>query len=59
MNEQLPKSLRDAYDIDAFEKVGHELIDFLGQHLRKCKDGSERVINYVPPEEEYDYWADY
>ncbi len=59
MNEQLPKSLRDAYDIDAFEKVGHELIDFLGQHLRKCKDGSERVIKYVPPEEEYDYWANY
>jgi len=59
MNETLSKPLSDAYDIDAFEKVGHQLIDFLGQHLRKCKEGNSKVITYVEPEDEYAYWADY
>jgi len=59
MNENLSKPLNEAYDIDAFEKVGHQLIDFLGQHLRKCKEGSNKVITYVEPEDEYAYWLDY
>ncbi len=59
MKDNLPLTVDAAYDIDTFEKVGHQLIDFLGDHLRKCKEGKEKVINYVDPEEEYKYWAAY
>jgi len=59
MNDTLSNTLQEAYDVDTFRQTGHQLVDLLADHLRKCKDGEGPVINYIAPEEEYQYWKSY
>lgn len=59
MDDALSPNLEAAFDIDRFQSIGHELIDLLADHLRKCKEGANKVIDYRDPEEEYSFWSSY
>lgn len=59
MDDAFSPSLEAAFDIDRFRSIGHELIDVLADHLRKCKEGADKVIDYRDPEEEYNFWSSY
>jgi len=49
--------LSRAYDVRAFRKLGHELIDLLSDQLEKTmNDLNEQVIPYRSPEEELAFW---
>ncbi len=54
MNKEL---LIAVYSSENFRKRGHRLIDQLADHLdRSINEKSAKVIDWNPPENEYEYW---
>lgn len=55
------KLLSSAYrDTQTFERIGHELISSLAQHINEATKGDqETVIPYQNPNAEYDFWKNY
>lgn len=52
-------SLARAFDTKEFRQIGHKLIDQLSDHLDRCKKGQHKVISFVEPSEELEFWKDY
>lgn len=50
--------LKKAYDAETFRKQGHELIDFLANHLKKMQSdtATSKVLNWIPPEDLFTKW---
>jgi L-2,4-diaminobutyrate decarboxylase len=53
------KKMQEVFDPSEFRQVGHELIDFLADHINDSINGNiEKTIPYVGPEDMYNYWDD-
>jgi len=51
--------LEKAFDIESFREEGHQMIDKIADQLRSASLGEGKVLQYIEPEEEYEYWKDY
>lgn len=48
--------LEAAYNVDAFRKTAHNLIDMLSDHLLQGQQNKVKVLHYQTPEKELDFW---
>ncbi|PQB05260.1 pyridoxal phosphate-dependent decarboxylase family protein [Aureitalea marina] len=52
--------LHQAYNPTVFHENGQAVLDMLHKHLTKMQDpGPTKVIDYIDPEEEYQFWKDH
>lgn len=56
MNDFSKTKLLEAYDVENFRNVGHQLIDLLANHIASAQQRKQPVIAYKTPEESLVYW---
>lgn len=58
-NNPLNNNFNDLYDPETFRKKGYSLIDQLTEYLDTSIHNKRKVIEYIHPNEEYEYWDQY
>lgn len=48
--------LRQVYNPDLFQKEAHQLVDVLTNHFRKTQSEEGKVMNWLAPNEQLDFW---
>ncbi len=51
--------LKEAYSPNAFRKNGHRLVDLIADYLENAGNEEQKVMNWVEPGNQFDFWKDY
>ena len=49
--------LKKAYDPESFRQMGHELIDFMADHLASTQEGNGKAIPFSSPDDSWRKWS--
>jgi len=55
----LKDKLKAAYNPDDFRKNGHRLIDMLADYIEEARNGTQKVMAWKEPDEQYEFWKNY
>ena len=55
----MKNKLKAAYNPDAFRENGHRMIDLLVDYLEEVRHGTQKVMDWKEPDEQYEFWKNY
>ena len=53
------KNLEKAYNSEDFREKGHQLVDYIANHLEESYREETKVISYKTPSDQLEYWKSY
>lgn len=55
----MKNNLKAVYDPVSFRENGYKLIDLLADYLEEAGTGKQKVVPWVEPDEQYEFWENY
>ncbi|MEL7003144.1 MAG: hypothetical protein AAFN93_10460 [Bacteroidota bacterium] len=55
----MTKLLDEAYDLEKFREIGHELVDLISEHLADSQETRRKVSNWSEPNDQLRFWEGY